>query len=194
MKQYEKKFDAQGRAYLETSLPGLMLTRLPLLNKGTNFTREEREEFGLLGLLPPRISSMEEQLERHYSNFRKLTDDLERHVFLRAMQDRSEVLFYALLERHLEEMMPLIYTPVVAQAVQQFSRIYRYPRGLVVSPENIDHLDDLLENIAFPDVRAGGRDRQRGHPRDRRPGRRRPGDLHRQALALHRSRRGSIPR
>jgi malate dehydrogenase (oxaloacetate-decarboxylating) len=152
MKQYEKKLDTDGRPYLETSLPGLLLTRLPLLNKGTSFTLEERREFGLLGLLPTHVSSLEEQIERSYANFRGFRSDLEKHVFLRALQDRSEVLFYALLDKHIEEMMPIIYTPTVAQAVEQFSRIYRYPRGLVVNPENIEHIDALLENAPFPDV------------------------------------------
>ena len=152
MKQYEKKLDANGRPYLETSLPGLVLTRLPLLNKGTSFTWEERKEFGLLGLLPTHISTLEEQAERSYANFKSFRSDLEKHVFLRALQDRSEVLFYALIDRHIEEMMPIIYTPTVAQAVEQFSRIYRYPRGLVVNPENIDQIDALLENTPFPDV------------------------------------------
>jgi malate dehydrogenase (oxaloacetate-decarboxylating) len=152
MKQYEKKFDANGRPYLETSLPGLVLTRLPLLNKVTSFTLEERKEFGLMGVLPTHVSSLEEQVERSYANFKSFRTDLEKHVFLRALQDRSEVLFYALIDRHIEEMMPIIYTPTVAQAVEQFSRIYRYPRGLVVNPENIDQIDSLLENTPFPDV------------------------------------------
>ena len=152
MKQYEKKLDANGRPYLETHLQGLVLTRLPLLNKGTSFTLEERREFGLLGLLPTHVSSLDEQLERSYANFRAFRSDLDKHVFLRALQDRSEVLFYALVNRHIEEMMPIIYTPTVAQAVEQFSRIYRYPRGLVVSPENIGEIDSLLAPTTFPDV------------------------------------------
>jgi len=152
MKQYEKKLDAEGRPYLETSLPGLLLTRLPLLNKGTSFTWEEREAFGLMGLLPTHVSSLEEQVARSYANFKGFRTDLEKHVFLRALQDRSEVLFYALLDTHIEEMMPIIYTPTVAQAVEQFSRIYRFPRGLVVNPENIDRIDSLLEDTPFPDV------------------------------------------
>jgi malate dehydrogenase (oxaloacetate-decarboxylating) len=152
MKQYDKKYDANGRPYLETNLPGLLLTRLPLLNKGTGFTPEEREEFGLLGLIPTHVSTLEEQVARNYANFTSFRTDLEKHVFLRALQDRSEVLFYALIDRHIEEMMPIIYTPTVAQAVEQFSRIYRYPRGLVVNTENIDRIDTLLENTPFPDV------------------------------------------
>jgi malate dehydrogenase (oxaloacetate-decarboxylating) len=129
-----------------------LLTRLPLLNKGTGFTPEEREEFGLLGLIPTHVSTLEEQVARNYANFKSFRTDLEKHVFLRALQDRSEVLFYALIDRHIEEMMPIIYTPTVAQAVEQFSRIYRYPRGLVVNTENIDRIDTLLENTPFPDV------------------------------------------
>lgn len=152
MKQYEKKLDAQGRPYLETNLPGLLLTRLPLLNKGTGFPPEEREEFGLQGLLPTHVSSLEEQTARNYANFKSFRTDLEKHVFLRALQDRSEVLFYAMVDQHIEEMMPIIYTPTVAQAVEQFSRIYRYPRGLTVNTENIDRIDTLLENTPFPDV------------------------------------------
>lgn len=152
MKQYEKKTDAGGKPYLETDLPGLMLTRLPLLNKGTAFTLDERRAFGLLGLFPTHVSSLDEQLERAYDNFRSFTTDLDKHVFLRVLQDRSEVLFYALVDRHLEEMMPIIYTPTVAQAVEQFSRIYRYARGLVVSTENIDEIDTLLNHTPFPEV------------------------------------------
>ncbi len=152
MKQYEKKRDAQGHLYLETSLPGLVLTRLPLLNKGTSFTWEERQAFGLMGVLPTHVSTLEEQVARAYANFTGFRSDLEKHVFLRALQDRCEVLFYALIDRHIEEMMPIIYTPTVAQAVEQFSRLYRYPRGLVVNPENIDQIDTLLESTPFPDV------------------------------------------
>ncbi len=130
MRQYEKKQDANGQSVLETDLPGVTLTRLPLLNKSTAFTLEERREFGLLGMFPSHVSTLEEQLERAYGHFRGLANDLDRHIYLRALQDRSEVQFYALLDQHLEEMMPIIYTPTVAQAVEQFSRIYRYPRGL----------------------------------------------------------------
>lgn len=152
MKQYERKRDAKGRPYLETSLPGVMLTRLPLLNKATGFTEEERRAFGLWGLLPTHVSSLDEEITRAYENFRMFSTDIDRHIFLRMLQDRSEVIFYALLDRHLEEMMPIIYTPTVAQAVEQFSRIYRFPRGLVVSTQNIDDIDRLLENTPFPDV------------------------------------------
>ena len=153
MKQFERKHDHDGSPYLQTDLPGLVVTRLPLLNKGTAFSAQEREEFNLTGILPPHVATLDEQLERTYENFRRAHTDLGKHMYLRSLQDRNEVLFYALLERHLEEMTPLIYTPTVAQAVQQFSRLYRYPRGLVVSTENIDHIDRLLEQLPVPDVK-----------------------------------------
>ncbi len=153
MKQYERLIDESGAPYLATDLPGLILTRLPLLNKSTAFTPEEREELGLEGLFPPHISSLEEQVQRTYANFRRFTTNLDKHIYLRVLQDRNEVLFYALIQRHLEEMLPIIYTPTVAEAVQKFSLIYRWPRGLVVSTENIDRVDEVLENTPIPDVR-----------------------------------------
>ena len=153
MKQYERKLDDQGNAYLETDLPGLMLTRLPLLNKITAFTKEERKAFGLTGLYPSPVSSLEQQISRAYFNFKRFQTDLDKHIYLRVLQDRSEVLFYALLNEHLEEMMPIIYTPTVAEAVEQFSNIYRYPRGISVSTENIDEVDEVLANIPLPEVR-----------------------------------------
>ncbi|MEJ2666166.1 MAG: NAD-dependent malic enzyme [Deinococcales bacterium] len=153
MKQYDRLTDEQGNAYLETDLPGLVLTRLPLLNKSTAFTPEERKAFGLEGLYPPHISTLDEQVQRTYANFKRFTTNLDKHIYLRVLQDRNEVLFYALLERHLEEMLPIIYTPTVAEAVQKFSLIYRFPRGLVVSTENIDRVDEVLGNAPLPDVR-----------------------------------------
>ena len=153
MKQYERKIDDQGNPYLETDLPGLMLTRLPLLNKITAFTAEERRAFGLTGLYPSPISTLEQQIDRAYGNFERFGSDLDKHIYLRVLQDRNEVLFYALLDKHLEEMMPIIYTPTVAEAVEQFSNIYRYPRGLAISTENIDDIDAILDNVPLPDVR-----------------------------------------
>ncbi len=153
MKQYLRKRDAQGNPYLETDLPGLVLTRLPLLNKSTAFSPAERRELGLDGLFPPHISTLDEQIDRSYANFHQFTTNLDKHIFLRVLQDRNEVLFYALLDRHLEEMMPIIYTPTVAEAVEQFSVIYRYARGLVVSTDTIENIDDLLANVGLPDVK-----------------------------------------
>ncbi len=153
MKQYELRYDDDKNPYLATDLPGLMLTRLPLINKSTAFTVEERRDFGLEGLFPPHVSSLEEQVKRTYTNYQHFTADLDKHVYLRVLQDRNEVLFYALLEQHLEEMLPIIYTPTVAEAVQKFSLLYRFPRGITVSTENIDRVDEVLGNAPIPDVR-----------------------------------------
>jgi len=153
MTKYERRIDANGQRYLATDLTGFPLTRLPLLNKSTGFTQEERRELGLEGLLPPHVSSLEEQVVRAYANFSHFATPFDKHVYLRVLQDRNEVLFYALLEQHLEEMLPIIYTPTVAEAVQKFSLIYRFPRGLVVSTENIDRVDEVLANAPVPEVR-----------------------------------------
>ena len=107
---------------LHTGLRGMDLLDTPIFNKGTAFTDEERFEFGLHGLLPPHVESLEEQTSRAYEAYRRKTDDLERHIYLRALQDTNEVLFYSLLNAHIEEMTPMVYTPVVAPgmpAIQQ---------------------------------------------------------------------------
>ena len=153
MIQFQRHVDEDGESYLTTDLPGILLTRLPLLNKSTAFTAEERATFGLEGLFPPHVSSLAEQVARTYASFRHFASNIDKHIYLRVLQDRNEVLFYALLEQHLEEMLPIIYTPTVAEAVEQFSHIYRYPRGLVVSTQNIDRVDEVLANAPLWDVR-----------------------------------------
>jgi len=149
---YERKRGPNG-PYLETDLPGVLVSRLPLLNKGTAFSEDERRAFGLDGLFPSKVSTLDEQVARAEANLRGFEVDLDKHVYLRVLQDRNEVLFYALVERNLEEILPLIYTPTVAEAVERFSHIYRHPRGLVVSTETIDRVDELLANVPLPDVR-----------------------------------------
>ncbi len=124
----------------------------PLLNKGTAFTEEERTLFGLLGLLPPHVETLEEQVVRAYEAYQRKDDDLERHIYLRALQDTNEVLFYRLLLDHIEEMTPIVYTPTVALACQQFSHIYRRPRGLFVSYPRRDSIITLLQNRPNPNV------------------------------------------
>ena len=153
MKQFERRVDEQGQPYLATDLPGFMLTRLPLMNKSTAFSPEEREVFGLEGLLPPHVATLEEQMTRTYGNYLRAVTNIDKHVYLRNLQDRNEVLFYAVLEKHLEEMMPIVYTPTVAEAVQRFSHLYRYARGLVISTENIGNVDEVMANTPMPDVR-----------------------------------------
>lgn len=131
---------------------GMDLLDTPLLNKGTAFTEEERTVFGLLGLLPPHVETLQEQVVRAYEAYHRKDDDLERHIYLRALQDTNEVLFYRLLLDHIEEMTPIVYTPTVALACQQFSHIYRRPRGLFVSYPRRDSIITLLRNRPNPNV------------------------------------------
>jgi malate dehydrogenase (oxaloacetate-decarboxylating) len=150
---YDVKRDEKGERYLEPYVSGFLLLRLPLLNKGTAFTEEERRALGLLGLLPPHVNTLEEQKERVYRRYRLQASPLEKHIYLRNLQDRNEVLFYALLVDHLEEMLPILYTPTVGEAVREFSHIYRYPRGFTVSTKDIDQVEEALGNVPLEEVR-----------------------------------------
>lgn len=145
---------ATGEAYLETALSGPALLEQPMLNKGSAFTDSERREFGLLGLLPMNVTSAETQLARIYGNYKSKTTDLERYIHLMSLQDRNETAFYRLVSDHLTEMMPIIYTPVVGEACQNYSKIYRRPRGLYVSYPQRHELDAVLANV--PDAILGG--------------------------------------
>src|SRR5712672_3703491 len=131
---------------------GTDLRDTPLLNKGTAFSADERMELGLDGLLPPQAETLDEQALRAYEAFRRKSDDLERQMYLRALQDTNEVLFYKLLLDHIEEMTPLVYTPTVALACEQFSHIYRRPRGLFVSYPLRDSIPAILRNRPNKDV------------------------------------------
>ena len=125
----------------------------PLLNKGTCFTEEEREALGLRGLLPPGVQTEEQQRARAYENYRKSGGDVQRYLFLAGLQDRNETLFYRLLVDHLEEMAPIVYTPTVGKVCEQFSHIYRRPRGLYVSCDDRGRIASVLENAPNRDVR-----------------------------------------
>jgi len=131
---------------------GMDLLDAPLLNKGTAFSADERTELGLTGLLPPQAETLDEQALRAYEAFQRKPDDLERHIYLRALQDTNEVLFYKLLLDHIEEMTPLVYTPTVALACEQFSHIYRRPRGLFISYPLRDSIPAILRNRPNKDV------------------------------------------
>src|SRR6516165_7269262 len=131
---------------------GIDLLSRPALNKGTAFTEDERSRLGLHGLLPPHVETLDEQVTRAYEAYQRKDDDLERHIYLRALQDTNEVLFYRLLVDHIEEMTPIVYTPVVALACEQFSHIYRRPRGLFVSYPLRDSIPTLLQNRPYPEV------------------------------------------
>lgn len=131
---------------MEVSLTGYALLDNSLLNKGSAFSEEERHEFGLLGLLPPHVSTMDEQLTRTYQSYKQKPNDLERYIYLISLQDRNETLFYRLLEEHITEMTPIIYTPVVGEGCQQYSHIYRRPRGLYISYPQRDEIESILAN------------------------------------------------
>lgn len=135
-----------------TAVTGTDLLNLPLLNKGTAFTEAERRQFGLEGLVPPHVETLDEQLVRAYEAYKRKKDDLERHIYLRALQDTNEVLFYRLLLDHIEEMTPMVYTPVVGLACQQFSHIYRRARGLFISYPLRDSIPALLRNRPNRDI------------------------------------------
>jgi malate dehydrogenase (oxaloacetate-decarboxylating) len=135
-----------SEALIETSLTGQRLLDNPLLNKGSAFSRDERREFDLLGLLPAHSSTVEEQLARTYENYQRKETDLERYVFLTALQDRNETLFYRLLLEHISEMTPIIYTPTVGEGCRQYSHLFRRPRGLYVSYPHRDEISVLLDN------------------------------------------------
>jgi len=131
---------------MQLDVRGIELLNRQTLNKGTAFTDEERAKLGLHGLLPPQVETLDEQVVRAYEAYERKDDDLERHIYLRALQDTNEVLFYRLLLDHIEEMTPIVYTPVVALGCQQFSHIYRRPRGLFISYPLRDSIPTLLRN------------------------------------------------
>jgi malate dehydrogenase (oxaloacetate-decarboxylating) len=144
--------DRTGEDIVELPFTGSLLLEVPLFNKGSAFGDEEREAFNLLGLLPPHVSTIEEQVARRYEEYKKRTNDLDRHVFLRALQDRNEILFYRLVLEHISEMMPVIYTPTVGAACEIFSQIYCRPRGLFISYPERHRLDAILANRPYREV------------------------------------------
>ena len=128
------KVKTRGRSLLED----------PYLNKGTAFTLEERRAFGIEGRLPQRVETLEEQVARAYEQYQRFTNSLNKYMYLRGLQDYSRTEFYALVRTHIEEMLPIVYTPTVGEAIEEFSHIYRAPRGLVVTEDNYQQLDDIL--------------------------------------------------
>ncbi len=121
---------------------GSALLSTPLLNKGSAFSADERSFFNLEGLLPEATETIEEQVERAYQQYKSFENSMDKHIYLRNIQDTNETLFYRLVQNHISEMMPIIYTPTVGAACENFSNIYRRGRGLFISYENKNRIDD----------------------------------------------------
>ncbi|PES76530.1 NAD-dependent malic enzyme [Bacillus cereus] len=141
------KFTVASNGSLETTLRGVEVLSTPLLNKGVAFTQEEREELGLKGLLPPAVLTLDEQARRAYEQFCSQPDDLLKNVYLTALHDRNEVLFYRILTNHLREMLPIVYTPTVGVAIQRYSHEYRKPRGVYLSVNDPSGIEEAFANI-----------------------------------------------
>src|SRR5580765_6003531 len=153
MEHFGMARDSAGNPHLEVPCRGVALLRHPLYTKGTAFTLEERRAFGLEGLLPQAVGTLEQQQRRAYANIARKSDPLEKYVGLAALQDRNEHLFYRVLVDHIEELLPIVYTPTVGEACQTYSHIFRRGRGLWITPGHRGRIADVLGNAPFEDVR-----------------------------------------
>jgi len=157
MKRIGEFFDIKEgenkQKYIETSLDGIALLRLGNVNKGTAFTEEERISLHLDGLLPTEVNTLEMQVQRAYRRYSAASSNISKYQYLRSLQERHEVLFFALLEQHIAEMLPIIYTPTVGEAVQQFSDLYQRPCGLSLSVKNIGRAKEVVKNYPLYDIR-----------------------------------------
>ncbi|MGL5045508.1 MAG: NAD-dependent malic enzyme, partial [Plesiomonas sp.] len=145
--KYLRWKDSEGNEFRPVSLTGMDLLNDRNLNKGTAFSEQERADFELDGLLPPQVQMFDDQIERVYQGFESASTDIEKYIFLRSLQDRNETLFYALLSQHVEQMTPIIYTPTVGKACQEFSHRYQKPRGLFITPENVDNMGNMARHF-----------------------------------------------
>ena len=153
MESYRRKQGPDGRERVEVRLRGQQLLNHPMYNRSTAFTLGERRELGLDGLLPEVVSTIEQQARRAYGNIARKTDPLEQYIGLAALEDRNEHLFYRVLVDHIEEFLPVVYTPTVGAACQQYSRIFRRARGLWITPEHRGRIGEVLASAPYDDVR-----------------------------------------
>lgn len=153
MFEFKIRRDAEGNiTHIDTTLSGYDLLHTPKLNKGCAFSREERKELGLIGLLPENIETLEEQTKRMYAQFNEHHTNLSKNIYLHVLHDYNETLFFNLVRDHLEEMLPIIYTPTVGEAVKRFSLELRKPKGLYISYEDRHRIDEILEHRMPPEV------------------------------------------
>ncbi|MCH9689832.1 MAG: NAD-dependent malic enzyme [Gammaproteobacteria bacterium] len=153
MLDFKVCFDKKtGEYFIETAISGKQLLTIPQLNKDTAFTRNERLELGLLGKIPYRVESLDEQAKRAYEQYSSYQTALQKNIFLTNLNNKNQVLFYKLVSRNLLEMIPIIYTPIVGTAVKEFSREYRQPRGLYIPYANEPHIEEILDNRSNPDI------------------------------------------
>ncbi|MDP3560787.1 MAG: NAD-dependent malic enzyme [Legionellaceae bacterium] len=138
--------------FIETSIHGKNLLTTPQLNKGTSFTVEERQAFALTGKLPHRVEAIDEQLARAYLQLEHYDTPLQKNIYLNNLHDKNQILFYSLIRAHLNELIPIIYTPTVGLAVQAFSREYRQARGLYISHTDQDQIEEILSNRSNPEI------------------------------------------
>ncbi|WLT32177.1 NAD-dependent malic enzyme [Geothrix sp. PMB-07] len=153
MERYGLTVDKNGRPHAAVPYRGMRLLSHPMYSKGTAFTAEERQAFGLDGLLPHTVSTLEQQSLRVYNNISRKQDPLEKFIGLASLQDRNEYLFYRVLLDHIQEFLPIVYTPTVGQACQEFSHIFRRGRGIWITPEHRGRIYDVLGNAPYDDVR-----------------------------------------
>jgi malate dehydrogenase (oxaloacetate-decarboxylating) len=150
---FDVKKDSWGNSMLEVKVNGIGVLRTPQINKGAAFTEEERRLLGLDGLLPPAVKTMQQQHERCYRRYSSFADPLQKYQYLRELQERNEHLYYNLIIEHLEEMLPIIYTPTVGEACRKYSYLYNFARGLSFSPSNIQMADEIVKNYYLSDIR-----------------------------------------
>lgn len=151
MESYKLRHAEQGDI-VDVAIRGRDVLAHPMYNKGSAFTRDERSELGLVGLLPPTPSDPTVQVQRAYANIVRKTEPLEQYIGLAALQDRNEVLFYRLVLEHLEEFAPIVYTPTVGRACQTYSHIFRRGRGMWITPEHQGHIAEVLGNAVYDEV------------------------------------------
>jgi malate dehydrogenase (oxaloacetate-decarboxylating) len=141
-----------GETFIQTSVCGKSLLTIPQLNKSTAFSQEERREFGLLGKLPHRVETLDEQVKRSYLQYASYKNRLQQNIYLNNLHDKNQILFYKLVSCYLGEMLPTIYTPIVGTAVKRFSHEYRQPRGLYISHYDKNQIDEIFSNRTNPEI------------------------------------------